>query len=91
MPIVETIPRIIFRPLITKDEYMFTAYCSEFRLAASGYSPGEAISKLKQTIISYCNALKRKDLLNRALEESKITTVALEVQREPEDVVIDIT
>ena len=82
--------RVSFVPRIDRGEGMVTVFCDAFGLAASAELESEALDKLRQTIISYGHALRRKNLWERALGESKISWKALSIPVAPGEIVIDI-
>src|SRR5438093_792517 len=88
MPAIYT--RIRFQPDISQEEGMYTAICMELGLAACADTEEEARAKLQQAIISYCNALKRGNLLEKALKESNIMWEPLEIDAEPNEMIVDV-
>ena len=80
--------RVRFRPRIEKGrDDMVTVFCDALGLAASADSEAEALDKLKQTLLSYKQALQRKNLWERALRESKIDWESISVPAEPDEMV----
>ena len=73
--------RLKFTPRVEHDR-MVTAYCDELGLAASDDTEDGAVEKLRYSVRSYTNALRRHGNLETALAESGITwsteTVVLE-------------
>ena len=82
--------RLRFTPDISQEEDMYTAICMELGLAACAETEGEAKDKLQQAIISYCNALKRANLLEKALTESQIEWELIPVPIGPGAMLIDL-
>ena len=80
-------------PEIDQDAHgSFTAVCPELGLAAMGETEEEAVINLKLTMQSYCNALRRKGLLDQALKESGIKWEEIPIEKvDPKEVVVDIT
>jgi len=90
--VLATIIQIRCVPEIDQDTHgAFTAICPELGLAAMGATELESRINLKMTMQSYCNALRRRGLLERALTESKITWSETPFEQNPEEVVIDVT
>jgi predicted RNase H-like HicB family nuclease len=89
---VLSIIQIKLVPEIDRDPHgTYTAVCTELGLAAIGSTEEEARADLKVAIQSYCNALRRRGLLEKALTESKIRWSEVPVEREPDEVLVDIT
>lgn len=58
-------------PEIVQGEHGdYMAICVEFQLAAGGESIEEAKTRLRAIVVSFCNALHRKGILHKALNES---------------------
>ena len=88
----ETIIQLRWTPLVSVDAHgSYTAICDELGLAAMGSTEEEAKISLKRTVESFCNALRRKNLLSQALKESGISVQEFPLEHEPNEMVLDLT
>ena len=79
--------QIRYVPEVTQGAHEgFMAVCQEFHLAASGETAEEARARLRVIVTSFCNALARKGMLDRALRESGMRNEPV-VRQPGEDIV----
>lgn len=69
---------------------MTTVFCDALGLAASDEVEERAFDKLQQTLMSFSHTLRRKAMWERALNESGIDWIPIEITRSPNEVVYDI-
>jgi hypothetical protein len=81
--------QIRYIPEVTRGAHGgFMALCKEFQLAASGESEYEAKARLRVIVESYCSALQRKGLLDKALMETGMRSEP--IAREPQEEIVSV-